>query len=192
MLYLLHSTVPLTRGNGQEVRHYLGWCGEERLLTRLQEHRSGHSKAKIIRAYLRAGGSLVLVKTWPGAGHALEAYLKKNGHVQDLCPLCNAQSKERRNARRRKASAHKSEPLPPPSEKRSTGTGGALPAPKWTHRTTDAGVSRRGRSPASSTPSGDEWLDQVIGGQPSTVAVPPSSQVDISSAGTKQRSTSTN
>lgn len=88
MIYLLHSTVPLVRTNGVEVRHYIGQCKDERLLDRLGEHRAGKNSASTVRAFRKRGGILQLVAMWPGGTREDERRLKEARHYDEWCPIC--------------------------------------------------------------------------------------------------------
>lgn len=92
MIYLLHSTVPLGGQGRAGARHYLGSCLEDRLELRMFEHLTGKSGVKIVHAYLEAGATLILARTWPDGSRALERYLKRMGHFSDLCPICRRES----------------------------------------------------------------------------------------------------
>ena len=94
MIYMLHSTVPLVRANGVEVRHYLGRCRDDRLLDRLKEHRQGKNSASVVREYRRKGGVLRLVCMWPGGTAEDERALKEYAHFSQWCPICTP-TKER-------------------------------------------------------------------------------------------------
>ncbi len=89
MIYLLHATVPLGGTGAWSARHYLGWCRPGGLENRLRQHRSGRSQVKIIRAFLDAGATLLLVALWPTASLGDERRLKRLGHAKRWCPLCN-------------------------------------------------------------------------------------------------------
>jgi len=88
MIYLLHSTVRLgTPGRGGAC-HYLGHTADNRLEERLHEHMSGRSRIAIIRAFVERGADLILARVWDGGTPALERYLKRAGHIDELCPIC--------------------------------------------------------------------------------------------------------
>ena len=89
MLYLLHSTTPLLRRNGTQVSHYLGYCQEDRLLQRYLLHQSGRARVSITRAYLMAGGTLLLARIWPGEDKRTERHIKQQKNLRRLCPLCD-------------------------------------------------------------------------------------------------------
>jgi hypothetical protein len=87
-VYLLHSTVPLVRESGAEVRHYLGYCDEGNLPHRLWEHRTGRHSARIVQAFLQQGGELWLGNYWAGLQRDDERRMKSNGHLESKCLLC--------------------------------------------------------------------------------------------------------
>lgn len=77
MIYILEFSRPLgdwSNPRGQ-ARYYTGWCEDHRLNERLQEHQTG-AGAAITRAAVRAGVTLTLVATIPGATRADERRLK--------------------------------------------------------------------------------------------------------------------
>jgi len=88
-LYLLHSTVPLVRVGGVEVRHYIGFARDANVMNRVLQHRHSKAHCSITRAFLRAGGRLLLARVWAGATRADERRLKNGGHYEVLCPICN-------------------------------------------------------------------------------------------------------
>ena len=87
-VYLLHSSVPLTRSNGEEVRHYLGWCSPGMLPRRLMEHQTNRHSAKVVQAFLAKGAELSLGNYWPRRTRTDEVQMKKNGHLARLCLVC--------------------------------------------------------------------------------------------------------
>lgn len=88
MIYLLHSTVPLGTTGKNAASHYLGWCEEDDLMRRLKYHQSGHSDAAIVRAFVRAGGKLLLGAVWPGRTRDDERRMKNSGHLSRYCQVC--------------------------------------------------------------------------------------------------------
>lgn len=91
-VYLLHSTVPLLRANGGEVRHYLGYCGEGTFDYRLFCHQQGRHSAKIVQAFLLRGGDLWLGNYWPELTRDDERRMKKGGHLPDRCLVCRIEA----------------------------------------------------------------------------------------------------
>jgi hypothetical protein len=110
-VYLLHSTVPLVLPDGREVRHYLGWTGEGDFPRRLRAHRANHHSAKIVQAFLAAGGELCLGNYYPGLDRTAERQMKRNGHIGNRCLRCQI-SRLQRELRDRERDAH-STPAPP-------------------------------------------------------------------------------
>lgn len=88
MIYLLHSDHTLGTTGRNSARHYLGYCRDEHLWTRMHAHLTGKSKVPIIEAFKSKGGTLYLVRVWPGGGRALERHLKNMGHFNKHCPVC--------------------------------------------------------------------------------------------------------
>jgi predicted GIY-YIG superfamily endonuclease len=80
-VYLLCIRPPL-----KHASHYAGWT-EGPVEDRLARHLAG-TGARLIRAALKAGLSVHLVRTWAGATRAFERILKKCGKKQ-LCPHCS-------------------------------------------------------------------------------------------------------
>lgn len=87
-LYLLHSTVPLVRANGQVVRHYLGFCEEGGLPRRLRQHDGGRKSSRLTKAMLAAGATFLLGNYFPGLTRTDERRMKKNGHLSSKCLVC--------------------------------------------------------------------------------------------------------
>lgn len=190
VVYLLHSTIPLVRSNGEEVRHYLGFTEEWRLHIRLREHRKGYHTTALVREWLKKGAELQCVRLWPNGGLALEQYLKAQGRLDIHCPLCREKALERRRNESRRYRARLRKQREQQSPELSKPSGGDAPV----HSTTTA-ISRDGRSLHSplrvrGTLSGDEALYRESGGKSWTAHAeqPP---VDASKyASTKQPSSS--
>lgn len=82
MLYLIALERPL--GNERhQARFYLGYCGEDRVLQRLEEHRAGKG-AKMLRAANQRGIGYQIVMTWPGSTRKLERKLKNHKNHKRL------------------------------------------------------------------------------------------------------------
>lgn len=177
MIYLLHFTVPLQRSNGTAAEHYLGYCSETGLDERLHLHRTGRSRVAILRAALERGADLVLVRTWPMGGPALERYLKDRGHLAAHCPICrnrHLRSGRERQRRYARALAHQLE-LPLARRPTSSGTGspvrsgGAITSPSTTSRPEPRQVS--------TTSSGTTVPPEPSGGNDGPAPAMPSSSV---------------
>jgi len=87
-VYLLHSTVPLQRENGQTVRHYLGYCDPGGLARRLEQHRKGEHSAKVLAAMREKGATFLLGAFWADRGRVEEKQMKRNGHLSGHCLVC--------------------------------------------------------------------------------------------------------
>jgi hypothetical protein len=92
MIYLLHSTVPVGGPGRSGARHYVGLAMEGCLEQRLLDHMKNRNSTGVVQAFLERGATLILVRTWPNGGHALERYIKKAGHFADLCPICRQEN----------------------------------------------------------------------------------------------------
>ena len=97
-VYLLHSTVPLVRESGREVRHYLGWCKDSRIHERLGDHDRGHCSSRIVQAFISAGGLLLLGNYWPELTREDERRMKRAGHLQAKCLHCELEEVKRKIA----------------------------------------------------------------------------------------------
>lgn len=74
MIYILKFSRPL--GNHKHTAsYYVGWCEDERLTDRIEEHRNGYGAA-ITRAAVRIGISLTLIVSFPG-NRQLERQIKR-------------------------------------------------------------------------------------------------------------------
>jgi hypothetical protein len=94
-VYLLHSTVPLKRANGAEVRHYMGWTQDGCLPKRIAAHKRNRHSARLVQAFLAAGGELQVGRYWPELDRADESRLKRNGHVAQYCLICKLEELQR-------------------------------------------------------------------------------------------------
>lgn len=189
MIYLLHLSPGLPRSNGTVLTHYLGWCHDENILSRVEAHRKGRSGAKLVEEHQRRGGTVRLVATWPGGGPGLERYLKDAGHLKKHCPLCREQEVERKKRADRERARLKRglRQLPLPGLARESGI--ASPPPGRPTPASASGTSRAEPPPASSTPSGATARERGIGTTSSTATAPPASPNATGSAGTRQPST---
>lgn len=173
MIYLLHSTVALQRGNGQQVAHYLGTTEPANLLRRLEAHQQGHG-AVLTREFVKRGGDILLVRWWTNGGREAEVRQKLNGHLAMHCPLCVAGARQAdklvrvARARRKREQQQTQLPLPLP------GSGGALQAPNTITATTPVGPSQVRPRWASGTTSGVGRVVRSHGGRHSTATALPS------------------
>lgn len=88
MIYLLHSTAPVGGTGTHSARHYMGYTPDATWRKRIDAHRNGTSRVKIVDAFLAQGGKLLLVAILPGGTRTDERHLKRMGHMARLCPLC--------------------------------------------------------------------------------------------------------
>lgn len=189
MIYLLHFTVHLGGSGSSGADHYLGWCPEDGLEDRLQRHHTLTHGAAITRAVLEQGGDLVLVRTWPNGGKALERYLKNNGHLAKHCPICRGKHLKRQREQWHRRAKRRSQLLELPLVRPRLTSGGVSPALSMTTPYSDrAGWYHPAQPPASGTGSGVAGLVRANGGRSSTAHVRPSPPASTSSAGTRQRS----
>lgn len=93
MLYLLHSTVRLGTTGRNSAVHYVGYAPPDEVDRRVDEHRRGVGRAKIVNAYLRAGARLLLTGLWLDGTKHDERRVKQHGHLEERCAFCLAQKK---------------------------------------------------------------------------------------------------
>lgn len=93
MLYLLHSTVRLGTTGRNSAVHYVGYAPPDEVDRRVDEHRRGVGRAKIVNAYLRAGARLLLTGVWLDGTKQDERRVKQHGHLEERCSFCLAQKK---------------------------------------------------------------------------------------------------
>lgn len=83
MVYLIHIHPSI-----HHSRHYLGYCADNRLDNRLNEHEKGQG-ARLTRVARELGRELILTRVWVGKGRRFERKLKNRKNAPRLCPLCN-------------------------------------------------------------------------------------------------------
>lgn len=88
MVYLLHFDPPF-----KQARHYLGYT--QNFERRRSEHEQGRGAA-LVKAALRAGSRVILVRTWEGTEHDrhFERRLKRGKNSPKLCHICNPRLRE--------------------------------------------------------------------------------------------------
>lgn len=187
MLYLLHSTVRLGTTGRNSAVHYVGYAPADELERRVDEHRRGVGRAKIVNAYLRAGARLLLTGVWLDGTKNDERRVKQHGHLEERCSFCLAQKKGLLWS----PSIVRVNHLPKARETRSTKPpreesgllSGSIPAP-------GNGTSQALTTPNEPTPSPSTTLTYhpVLGGNVSAAIAQPVHR-DSPFAGTKQRST---
>ena len=92
MVYLLHFTERY--GKGSRPGHYTGYCDDERLAERVDEHAKGRG-ARLMEVVTDAGIGFVVARTWDG-DRKKERSLKKQGGASRHCPVCMAAKKAAR------------------------------------------------------------------------------------------------
>lgn len=81
-LYLFHFARPY-----QHARHYLGFAKD--VDRRVNEHLMLTVRCSpLVRAALRDGIDVELVRTWPKGTRTLERRLKRQGGLSRHCPVC--------------------------------------------------------------------------------------------------------
>lgn len=88
MIYLLHAQQKIGTEGRNSALHYLGYCEDTNLWSRMHAHLTGRSRVPIVKAFLETGSRLYLVRVWPDGGRALERHLKNLGHYNKHCPVC--------------------------------------------------------------------------------------------------------
>lgn len=173
-VYLLHSSVSLARSNGEEVRHYLGWCRPGMFPRRFHEHETNRHSAKIVQVFLARGGILSLGNYWPERTPTDEQQMKKNGHLSRLCLVCQLDDITREWMAMTSLAVSESEfagllpaPLPyetqPPSTTMRIRGNGSLGLPPTRDRTSSSGTAKRATRRAH--PGTSRWAARV---RPST------------------------
>ena len=188
MLYLLHSTVPVGKGGRNGAQHYLGWCHETNLEERLRLHRTSKAHCALTRAFVRAGGKLLLAAILPGGTREDERKIKGQGHLPARCPICNPVRLVGWWGDNGVGLLHRRHRSDLPSERLGRASGGDWSAYNKTTLTSRAGVSPPAADPANSTPSGSPVLMPRIGGRVSAAISWPPHPDAISSVGTKPSS----
>lgn len=84
-VYLIH----LQRKH-HHASHYIGWSSDVDM--RLEIHRKGKSGVALIRAVMKSGNSISVVRVWEGADRDFERKLKNRKKARLLCPICNPKS----------------------------------------------------------------------------------------------------
>lgn len=88
-VYLIHSTVPVGGPGRTGAQHYLGYCRPGGLASRLEQHRRGRNTHGLVKAFLAAGGKLLVTRVWRNGDQAFERRMKRNGQLARQCPICN-------------------------------------------------------------------------------------------------------
>lgn len=82
IVYLIHFEVPY-----HHAKHYLGFCEDNNLASRMERHKSGNG-SKLIRAVEKANIKWSLVKVWENQSRSFERVLKNKKNSCKLCPCC--------------------------------------------------------------------------------------------------------
>ncbi|MCB9135123.1 MAG: GIY-YIG nuclease family protein [Anaerolineales bacterium] len=93
-VYLLHFERPISANH--TTQHYLGSTRD--LDTRLHQHQTGQSQARLPTVAHDLGIDMILARTWPG-GRDLERRLKNRHEGKRLCPICNPRALARATAK---------------------------------------------------------------------------------------------
>lgn len=94
-VYLLCSSLSIgTTGRGS-AKHYLG--DSINMRARFLRHKQSDG-ACITKAMRRSGGTLGVVRIWPGANKKFADRMKRGGLVGRLCPFCNPNDWYKRGA----------------------------------------------------------------------------------------------
>lgn len=88
-VYLIHFDQKL-----HHAQHYLGFCENGNLESRLETHRAGQG-AKILRALNQLGIGYNIVRTWKNVSRTFERQLKNKKKTRCFCPKCNPNAKVR-------------------------------------------------------------------------------------------------
>lgn len=91
-IYLLHFSKPF-----KHAQHYLGWS--KSLKKRVEHHRNGTGNP-LVRAAVKAGVEVTVIRTWQGDRH-LERKLKNQKNARALCPICKEALRIRKVAQKR-------------------------------------------------------------------------------------------
>ena len=83
IVYLLHFEKPLAH-----AKHYIGYT--ENLPTRIEEHRKGRSKVRIMQVLFQKGIGFYLARVWK-ADRDFERHLKNCRDTTKRCPICKDQ-----------------------------------------------------------------------------------------------------
>ena len=83
MTYLMHFEKEY-KGCG----HYLGFCEDGNLESRLKKHKSGNG-AKLLKALNQANIKYEIVRIWQNEDRNFERRLKNQKNSKRFCPVCN-------------------------------------------------------------------------------------------------------
>lgn len=83
MIYIIHFDRPLSH-----ARHYVGYCDDNRLPERLEEHRAGMG-ARILTECNRQGIGYQVVRTMKG-DRRRERQIKRAKCTPRYCPICKS------------------------------------------------------------------------------------------------------
>jgi len=83
MVYILHFDPPL-----KHARHYVGFT-ERSVLTRINEHLSGHAAGSpLVKAALESGSEVKIGRIFRNGDRELERKIKRGKNTKCCCPLC--------------------------------------------------------------------------------------------------------
>lgn len=82
MIYIIHFDQPF-----HHARHYVGYCQEGGLTTRIDQHRSGTGSV-LLRHLNEVGITWRVVNLIHGGDRVMERTIKRTNHVNRWCPFC--------------------------------------------------------------------------------------------------------
>lgn len=85
MIYLLHFDRAW-----KGVRHYIGYCSDDRLEARMAEHAAGRG-ASLTAEMMRQGIGFTVARIYPQLDRTAERRMKNASHYGKRCPICNPQ-----------------------------------------------------------------------------------------------------
>lgn len=87
--YLLHFSEPISPKH--TTRHYIGYA--ENLEARIEHHRRGTSKVRLIDVARERGIDFVVARVWEDGDKALERRLKNGKNLPRYCPICREEKR---------------------------------------------------------------------------------------------------
>jgi predicted GIY-YIG superfamily endonuclease len=91
MVYILHFDKKLSH-----AQHYVGYSpSQDTLERRIEEHKKGKSRARIMEVLFERGISFTLAAVLEGE-RDLERKIKKSKHTARYCPICQAEKEAKK------------------------------------------------------------------------------------------------